>query len=359
MSNMSFGIRLPHCGPFASARRVDETALLAEELGYASVWTNDYIVWTRELHDVHLTAGAVESLAGDQEPYFLESLATLAHLSGLTDRVQLGVAVLVAPYRHPVLTARQLSTLNGFAAGRIIAGFGVGAGRQTKNPNFDALGIPIDDRVPMTAEYLRAVRMLLHHGGGSFHGKYVSFDDAVVAPGAGGQVPMWMGGSSKGALRMAAESCDGWMPTWFQPEDYQRAIPGLTQLLSDQGRSLDDFTIAREIYLCVDDDGARARSLAKATLENNARWFTVRGLKGYDERLALVQSSSLVGSPAEVTREIEAYAEASVSHLEFKVISHTYDQFLDTLRLFAAEVMPHFANPSPSEPVSTTLGRAR
>lgn len=344
MSRTSFGIRLPHCGPFASAQRVGETARLSENLGYASVWTNDYVVWTRELHDVHLTAGAVESLAADQEPYYLESLGTLAHLSGLTERVQLGIAVLVAPYRHPVLTARELSTLNSFAPGRVIAGFGVGAGRQTKNPNFDALGLPIDERVAMTAEYLRAVRTLLHDGGGSFHGTYVAFEDAVIAPRAGAQVPMWMGGSSKGALRMAAESCDGWMPTWFQPRDYERAVPQLHEMLRDQGRSPDSCTIAREIYLCIDVEGARARSTANATLENNARWFTVRGVKDYDDRLDLVRSSSLVGSPAEITQGIAAYAEAGVTHLEFKVISRTYDQFLDMLQLFAAEVMPHFAD---------------
>lgn len=343
MESLSFGIRLPHCGPLASVGRVDEMALLAEKLGYASVWTNDYVVWTRELHDLHITCGAVESLSDDDEPYFLDSLTTLAHLSGKTRRVQLGIAVLIAPYRHPVLIARHLASLNAFAPGRIIAGFGIGAGRQTKNPNFDVLGIPIDERMAITGEYLRVVRMVLRNGGGSYKGAYVSFEDAVVAPGApDGEVPMWMGGSSTGALRLVAESCDGWIPTWFEPEDFERTLPRLGQLLSDRGRSLSDITLAREVYLCIDKDAGRAQAIAKATLENNARWFTVRGLKEYEERLALVKSSSLVGDPAQIIESIARYARVGVTHLEFKVIARTWEQLIGMMELFADEVMSHF-----------------
>ena len=338
---MKFGVRLPHCGPFTSVENVKDAALHLEKIGFDSAWTNDYVVWTKALHDVHMTAGSVEALPRHTDPDYFESLSTLAYLSGITQRLELGVAVLVAPYRHPVTTARQLSTIDALSNGRLIAGFGVGACRQTKNPNFDVLQIPIEDKLEITAEYLRVIRMLMRDGEASYQGKFVSFEDAVILPKPiRGYVPMWMGGSAKAALRVAAESCDGWMPTWFAPEDYAAKRPMLEEMLANNDRTIDDFTLAREIYLCLDEDSARAKNIARATIENNARWFTVRGLKEFDERLDLAQRSSLIGDPDEVTRKIKEYVAVGVSHLEFKVIFHDWPGFRSMMELFATEVIP-------------------
>lgn len=343
MSKTSFGIRVPHCGPFASTEAIGESAKLAEELGYDSVWVNDYIVWTKDLHDVHQTSGSVESLKEDQNPDYFDSLETLSYLAGITKRVKLGVAVLIVPYRHPVTVARRVSTIDNLSNGRMILGVGVGAGRQTANTNFDVLEIPIEEKRQITEEYLRVIRALMAEGTASFNGDYVKFEDAVIYPKpVQGIVPMWMGGSAKAALRIAAESCDGWMPTWFTPKDYKRALPILHDFLAARGRDKKEFTVARELYLCIDEDQQKAEDIARKTLENNAKWFTVRGLEDFEDRVNLARSSSFIGNPDSICREIESYLEVGVSHFEFKVIYHKLDQLNHMMELFADKVMSRF-----------------
>jgi len=78
---MKFGLILPTNLPQASAEAIRQAALLAEELGYDSLWTTDHVMISR-------TA---------QAPYhsIFEALSTLAWLAGLTTKAKLGVSVLV------------------------------------------------------------------------------------------------------------------------------------------------------------------------------------------------------------------------------------------------------------------------
>src|SRR6185312_11322417 len=69
---------------------------------------------------------------------YLEPLTTMGYLAGITRRVRLGVAVLILPYRHPLLTAKMIATLDNLSGGRVDLGIGVGWMRE----EFEALGQP-------------------------------------------------------------------------------------------------------------------------------------------------------------------------------------------------------------------------
>jgi alkanesulfonate monooxygenase SsuD/methylene tetrahydromethanopterin reductase-like flavin-dependent oxidoreductase (luciferase family) len=91
-------IRLPNSGPLAGADSILHSAELAEKLNYDSVWIHDHIIWGTEQHSGHLSSGSAESLDSSQLPNFYESLATLSTIAGRTERVKLGVAVVILPY---------------------------------------------------------------------------------------------------------------------------------------------------------------------------------------------------------------------------------------------------------------------
>src|SRR5262249_18417253 len=76
------------------------------------------------------------------ESNFLEPLATLSLVAGVTERVKLGTTVLVLPHRHPVLTAKAVATLDHLSGGRVILGAGVGWMRE----EIELLGAPFDRR---------------------------------------------------------------------------------------------------------------------------------------------------------------------------------------------------------------------
>src|SRR2546426_11279014 len=100
---MKFGISLPFAGPLASTEAIRRAALLAEESGFDSVWVADHVLIPEQVATPYpYTAGGGFSLRWDTP--FYDPLGTLGFLAGVTQRVRLGVSVLVLPYRNAVAT---------------------------------------------------------------------------------------------------------------------------------------------------------------------------------------------------------------------------------------------------------------
>src|SRR3954451_20619920 len=138
------------------ARACVDIAQHAEQAGFDSVWVTDHIVLpaSREARYPHNASGDFP-YTWEQEIY--EPVALLAALAQATSRVAIGTAVLVIPYRHPLLMAKMLATIDQLAGGRVILGAGVGWLRD----EFDALGL--DESVfvrrgSVTDDYLQAIR---------------------------------------------------------------------------------------------------------------------------------------------------------------------------------------------------------
>ena len=128
-----------------------------------------------------------------------DTVATLGWLAGLTEHARLLSHVYVAAYRHPLLTAKAFSTLDELSGGRAI--LGVGAGHV--EPEFERLGVDFAGRGAATDEAVDVLRSV-------FDGTY---PDAGVGPRPGQEhLPIWIGGSSKPALRRAGARGDGWLP---------------------------------------------------------------------------------------------------------------------------------------------------
>ena len=73
---------------------------------------------------------------------YLEPIALMGVLAGLTSRIKLGTSVLVVPYRNPVVTAKMLATLDVMSGGRVILGAGVGWHEE----EFALMGVPHKER---------------------------------------------------------------------------------------------------------------------------------------------------------------------------------------------------------------------
>lgn len=115
---MKYGVRLPHFRHIAAdVQRVGQSirtvAKAAEDLGFHSVWVADHVVVPADPTSKY---GSV----------WTEALTTLSFAAGCTDRVRLGTSILVAPYRHPLLAAKMLASLDALSAGRLDLGLAVG-----------------------------------------------------------------------------------------------------------------------------------------------------------------------------------------------------------------------------------------
>src|SRR5262245_27523357 len=98
---------------------------------------------------------------------FYEPLTTLAWLAGATARVRLGISAYVMPYRNPVVTAKQVATIDRLSGGRTILGIGVGWLAE----EFAALDVPFPRRGRRTEEYVAVCKALWAGGEARFEGE--------------------------------------------------------------------------------------------------------------------------------------------------------------------------------------------
>jgi len=215
---VEFGCHLPVFGPAATRAGLLTFAREMERLGYESLWASDHIVIPHTIRSRYPYSDTGQfPLAPDAT--FLEPLTALAMVAGVTERAKLGTTVLVLPHRHPVLAAKALATLDHLSGGRVILGAGVGWMRE----EIELLGAPFAERGAWSDEAIRIMRACWRDERTRFHGRFFNFDDIGCFPKpVRGDIPIWMGGHAKPALRRIVALADGWHAA-FPPRPASRA----------------------------------------------------------------------------------------------------------------------------------------
>src|SRR5260370_31210200 len=140
-NHMKYGVAIRNMGPQSTRATIRECARVAEQLGFDALFVSDHLC---------IPPDEIEGSGGR----YLDVLATLAYLAGATERIRLGVSVLVVPYRPAVLTANQVATIQDLSAERMIVGGGVGWMR----PAAQALGVETRMGGCLPTETLRVTR---------------------------------------------------------------------------------------------------------------------------------------------------------------------------------------------------------
>ncbi len=169
---------------------------------------------------------------------YLDPLTTLAYLAGITQRIRLGISVLVIPYRPAVLTAKQVATLQELSGGRLILGAGVGWLRQ----EFEALGVDPRKRGALTDETLQVLHTLFANDVNSYEGKLVRFPAFVFAP-RPARPPVWVGGSGPKALERTLRFGDAYYPIGLRPDDLSQVGAYLREEADKRGRTVPELIV--------------------------------------------------------------------------------------------------------------------
>lgn len=346
----SFGVRMPCAGPLSGPDNMRDAAQEAERRGFDSLWVHDYIIWTQALNRIHISCGsreAVEAAGPLSPPMFYESISNLAFLAGVTTTIRLGLGVLILPYRDPVVTAKQLATVDALSKGRLVLGVGQGAAKSTQNVDFEVLGISRKDKVPRTREYLEAMLRIWSEVSPSYHGTYVNFDNATIYPKPVQQPrpPIWIGGQADKSLDMVADYADGWLSFWISPEQFPNAIAEVRRRLEQRGRDPEEFEVGTEIqiYLAETTDQARHEAMPTLLAFEEGYAGTTGGFaeeKTSADTLQEIWNSSLIGSPASVTAEMQRYVESGCTFFELKFIYRDLPHLFEQLAAFSDEIMP-------------------
>ena len=217
---MKFGVNILNFGPGANPRNLRRWAEVAEELGYHFVMISDHVANTPDVE-------------GPFPAPFYDPFIVLAWLSEVTKKVELGTTVTILPYRHPLLTARMAADIDQLSGGRFIFGVGAGWAKQ----EFEALGIPFERRGAIANEYLSVIREFWTKNIVSHEGRFVRFRDVTTGPHPmrSPHPPIWVGGSSEGALRRAVRFGDAWHPTRVRVDRLRNdSLPQLQKIAAEE-----------------------------------------------------------------------------------------------------------------------------
>jgi probable F420-dependent oxidoreductase len=209
---MTAGVHLPQAGPAASGEAMTRAARLAEELGYADVWVSDHLVVP----------------SGAQYPpsaYVYEPLTALAWVAAATKRVGLGTTVLVLPMRNPIHVAKSIATIDLMSGGRFILGTAAG----WLKAEFDAIGVPFDERGLRTDEAIEIIRHVWtnDHMTIDFPIHGIHMESIRAQPQPKRQIPIWIGGHADIALRRAITVGDGWHGAFLSPDETKPRVDKL------------------------------------------------------------------------------------------------------------------------------------
>lgn len=253
---MRLGLHLPQLGRAASPQNIIDVAQRAEAMGFADVWASDHI--------------AVPTTLANTPSFFPEPVPLLSLVAGHTERVGLGTSVIIAAYRNPMQFAKQWATLDWLAPNRTILGLGAG----WLDEEFVACGVDPARRGRRLDDYISGWRTLWS-GGTSHASEFFSFTDVRVRPEPQERIPVWIGGSSSGAINRAAAN-DGWHPTWAPVDVFAGYLDQLHAEIDRLGRQRSDVTVSMHLevrlgeqlpvgYWSREGDGYGERDVADAT----------------------------------------------------------------------------------------------
>ena len=139
----------------------------------------------------------------------LGPIAAMASAAAVTTTLNIGSLVLAADFRHPVVLARELATIDLLSEGRLELGMGAG----WKSSDYTTSGIPMDRpgvRVDRMIEAITVLRGLFAPGPFSFDGTHYRVDelDGSPLPHRPGGPPLLIGAGAPRMLRFAGEHAD-------------------------------------------------------------------------------------------------------------------------------------------------------
>ncbi len=301
---VAFGIRLPvqsQSSRFAEAWEAQAgvdalaaTAQVAEHAGFAYVAVCDHVAIPKDDAPALSTA-------------WWDPVATLSFVAGVTRHIRLLSSVYVLAFRHPLVAAKQWMTLDALSRGRAI--MGVGAGYLESE--FEALGLDFAGRGALLDQSIEAVRAAFDGEFSSHAGPGWDYTEVGQSPRpVQARLPIWVGGSSPTAVRLAAERGDGWLPTAPPEGGMSAAIARLRELRARGGRASLPFTVG---------------ALSGPLYVGDPRWDVGRAVHG---------------SPEQIAAFLRSLAGLGVDHIQVGFRSRDEHELYDQLRAFGAEVAP-------------------
>jgi len=284
----------------------------------------------------------------------------LAAAAQRTQRIRLGTLVYVLPVYNPLRLVEEICMLDNLSRGRLE----VGVGRGISPIELSFFNLEVSDSRDMFREALAAMTSALRTGKLSFAGRYFSFKDVElhIEPYQRPYPPLWYPTNSSDSMAWLAQER-------LNTVVHYQAMPVIRELFDLYKRiwkeRADDqsclnahvrdplYGISRHVYIGKTDREAweEAKSALAAFNENTGYLQSTRGdnrrkdyLNEFEARRA--EGLYIAGSPETVREEVRKHLDITGSNYfvsSFAFGNLTTEQALNSMRVFAEEVIPAFA----------------
>jgi alkanesulfonate monooxygenase SsuD/methylene tetrahydromethanopterin reductase-like flavin-dependent oxidoreductase (luciferase family) len=282
----------------------------AEELGFEGGWV------------LEQTVGQAPLLA---------PLELLAYCAACTERLRLGVAVLVTSLHEPLQLASAATTVDRISHGRLDIGVAPGGGAR----QFAAFGV---DKATFISYFTEGLELMKAAWSDeprvTFHGRFRDVDDLPIQPKPVQRPhpPIWFGGLAPKALARAVRHGDSFLGAGSSTtEAFAGAVTVLRRELDEQQKDPAHFTIGKRVYLMVDDDAARARERVLA------------GLRRIYGEMPGIESVPVSGTPGDVARGLREVIDAGAQMLLLNPVGTDVAENREQMERLAAEVIPQLS----------------
>ncbi len=287
--------------------------------------------WLEDLGLEYIAAG--EHFMRGRPPGATQAvLPLLGVAAGATEKIRILSSILLAPFYHPLMLAKQATTLDIASGGRLTLGVGVGGEFPVE---FEAAGLDVKQRGRRTNECLEVLRKLWTEDQVSYQGRHFQLQDASINPGPTQlpHPPVWVAGRRDAAMRRAARYGDGWLPYFYSPDRYLESVAKITKFAAESDRELEDFQWAFFPYISIYPTVAEAAKTAAQALGG-------RYLYGGDF-LNVVKNYCLLGTPEQCAERLQEYIDAGARHIIFSVACPREDR-VRHIETIVSEIIPHF-----------------
>jgi alkanesulfonate monooxygenase SsuD/methylene tetrahydromethanopterin reductase-like flavin-dependent oxidoreductase (luciferase family) len=267
------------------------------------------------------------------------SLNLLTWIGARTKTLRLGTAVMVLPWHNPVLLAEQIATLDLLSDGRVDAGIGKGY-RQRE---FEGFSVPIEESDARFVECLEVMmKAWTSDTPWSHKGTYWQYDEIVVEP-PSVQKPhpkLWMGaGSPRSITQVADYGFDMLLGQYDSFETIVEEVNLFKSLVEAKGETFDPMRVGVARSVNIVDTKAEYDAAIDARMAGRRRTQNLAQRPDFEDTREIAELGTIYGTPDQVAEKIQDLKDAGIEYILLNCPAG-----IETLRRFAKEVMPAFAD---------------
>jgi alkanesulfonate monooxygenase SsuD/methylene tetrahydromethanopterin reductase-like flavin-dependent oxidoreductase (luciferase family) len=260
---------------------------------------------------------------------FIAPLEMLAYAAACTERLRLGVAVLVSSLHDPLQLAAAVTAVDRLSHGRVEVGVSPGGGFR----KFSAFGVDRDTFVARFTEGLQLMKAAWSDEPRlTFKGQFRQVDDVPIQPKPVQRPhpPIWFGANAPRALARAVRLGDGFLGAGSTTTaDFVKQVGIIRRELAEQGRNPAGFSIGKRVYLAVDDDAERARMQV------------IDGLRRIYGGMPGIEDVPVFGTPEDVVCGLREVKDAGAEMILLNPLGGDVGEDRKQMERLAAHVVPH------------------